>query len=111
MYDAARVKGHVDICMKRYDGRTKPTPKPRINMKQKGKKVPLAKLPPASEPEPQPEEYLCLIRATLKKTKISTVVDAEGLNNFQILYGNLLKSNIDGLKKAKKIKPKKVNKD
>ena len=42
MYDAARVKGHVDICMKRYDGRTKPTPKPRINMKQKGKKVPVS---------------------------------------------------------------------
>ena len=42
MYDAARIKGHVDICMKRYDGRTKPTPKPRVNMKQKGKNIPVS---------------------------------------------------------------------
>ena len=39
MFDKSRTKGHVDLCMKRYDGRTKPTPKPRKNVKQKGKKI------------------------------------------------------------------------
>ena len=38
MFDKSRSKGHVDLNMKRYDGRTKPTPKPRKNVKQKGKK-------------------------------------------------------------------------
>ena len=39
MFDKSRSKGHVDLCMKRYDGRTKPIPKPRKNVKQKGKKL------------------------------------------------------------------------
>ena len=38
MFDKSRSKGHVDLNMKRYDGRTKPAPKPRKNVKQKGKK-------------------------------------------------------------------------
>jgi len=29
MFDKSRSKGHVSICMKRYDGRTKPIPKTR----------------------------------------------------------------------------------
>eukprot|EP00088_Acartia_fossae_P018852 TRINITY_DN2091_c0_g1_i9.p1 TRINITY_DN2091_c0_g1~~TRINITY_DN2091_c0_g1_i9.p1 ORF type:complete len:126 (+),score=39.66 TRINITY_DN2091_c0_g1_i9:47-424(+) len=111
MFDKARSAGHVDICMKRYDGRTKPIPKPRKNVKQKGKKIPLAKLPPASEPHPEPEEYMCLIRAVLKKQKISTVVHARDVNKFQMAYCNLLKSNMDGLKRQKKTKAKKANKD
>lgn len=39
MFDKSRSKGHVDLNMKRYDGRTKPIPKPRKNVKQKGKKT------------------------------------------------------------------------
>ena len=39
MFDKARTKGHVDLVYKRYDGRTKPIPKPRKNVKQKGKKI------------------------------------------------------------------------
>lgn len=111
MFDKARTNGHVDMVMKRYDGSTKPTPKPRKNVKQKGKKILLAKLPPASEPFEEPEEYLCLIRAVLKKQKISTVVHPRDINKFQIAYSNLLKSNMDGLKKQKKAKAKKANKD
>ncbi|KAK2707867.1 hypothetical protein QYM36_015520, partial [Artemia franciscana] len=45
----------VTLVMKRYDGRTKPTPKnPEMA-------------------EPPPEEYKCLYRAQLRKQKISTV--------------------------------------
>jgi signal recognition particle subunit SRP14 len=111
MFDKARTSGHVDLCMKRYDGKTKPTPKPRKNVKQKGKKILLAKLPPASEPEREPEEYMCLVRAVLKNSKISTVIHARDINKFQLAYCNLLKSNMDGLKRQKKVKAKKANKD
>jgi len=37
MFDKSRTKGHVDICMKRYDGRIKPIPKSRpVLVKKKG---------------------------------------------------------------------------
>ncbi|XP_023324668.1 signal recognition particle 14 kDa protein-like [Eurytemora carolleeae] len=84
MFDKSRSKGHVDLCMKRYDGRTKPIPKPRKNVKQKGKKLFLSKLPPAAEPHPEPAEYMCLIRAVLGKEKISTVINAKDVNKFQV---------------------------
>ena len=38
MFDKSRSKGHVSLSMKRYDGRTKPVPKPRkANSKKKGR--------------------------------------------------------------------------
>jgi len=111
MFDKSRGKGHVDLVMKRYDGRTKPVPKPRKNTKQKGKKIHLAKLPPASEPQSTPSEYMCLIRAVFKNEKISTVVHAKDVNKFQVAYCNLLKSNMDGLKRMKKQKAKKASQD
>jgi signal recognition particle subunit SRP14 len=111
MFDKSRSKGHVDLCMKRYDGRTKPIPKPRKNVKQKGKKILLNKLPPASAPQPTPEEYMCLIRAAFGKEKISTVCNSKDVNKFQIAYCNLLKSNMDGLKRQKKQKTKKALQD
>jgi len=111
MFDKSRSKGHVDLNMKRYDGRTKPTPKPRKNVKQKGKKNHLSKLPPAAEPHPQPSEYMCLVRAVFGKEKISTVIHARDVNKFQVAYCNLLKSNMDGLKRQKKVKTKKASQD
>jgi len=111
MFDKSRTKGHVDLCMKRYDGRTKPTPKPRKNVKQKGKKIYLSKLPPAAEPQPTPSDYMCLIRAVFGNEKISTVVPARDVNKFQVAYCNLIKSNMDGLKRQKKTKAKKATKE
>jgi len=94
--------------MKRYDGRTKPVPKPRPTGKgKKGKKL-NPKIPPASEPHPTPSEYMCLMRAVYKNEKISTIVHAKDVNKFQLAYCNLLKSNMDGLKRQKKQKTKKA---
>lgn len=88
MFRKARSQGSVTLTMKRYDGRTKPTPR-------EGRK-----------PLPEPSEYMCLVRATLKNKKISTVVHPKDVNKFQQAYCNLLKGNLDGLKKLKKTKTK-----
>merc|ERR1711860_377680 len=63
MFDKARSKGHVQLTMKRYDGKTKPTPRPE---------------------------------------------NQKDVNRFQLAYCNLLKSNMDGLKRQKKTKTKKA---
>lgn len=109
MFDKSRSKGHVSICMKRYDGRTKPIPKqrPTTGKGKKAKKL-NPKIPPASAPHPAPAEYMCLMRAVYKNEKISTIVNAKDVNKFQLAYCNLLKSNMDGLKRQKKVKAKKA---
>ncbi|EZA61933.1 Signal recognition particle 14 kDa protein [Ooceraea biroi] len=53
---------------------------------------------------PTPTEYLCLVRASLRSRKISTVIHSKDVNKFQQAYWNLLKTNISGLKKLKKTK-------
>ncbi|XP_021918252.1 signal recognition particle 14 kDa protein isoform X1 [Zootermopsis nevadensis] len=95
MFRKARNSGSVTVTMKSVsymllldDGRTKPTPRD-------GKK-----------PFPEPSEYMCLMRATLRNKKISTVVHPKEVNKFQQAYCNLLKGNLDGLKKLKKTKTK-----
>lgn len=88
LFKDSRTKGAVTMVMKRYDGRTKPHPR-------EGRK-----------PLPEPTEYMCLIRATLGSKKISTVVHPKDVNKFQQAYCNLLKGNLDGLKKLKKTKTK-----
>jgi len=110
MFDRSRGKGNISICMKRYDGRTKPIPKSRkADNKKKGKQALCqGKLPPASAPHPEPSEYMCLVRAVFKSEKISTVIHAKEVNKFQLAYCNLLKSNMDGLKRQKKQKVKKA---
>lgn len=68
------------------DGQTRPEPregKPRL---------------------PEPSEYLCLLRASSRSKKISTVVHQRDVTKFQLAYTNLLKNNLDGLKKLKKVK-------
>jgi len=37
MFDKSRTKGHVSLCMKRYDGRNRPDPKPRKYGKKNSK--------------------------------------------------------------------------
>ena len=37
MFDKSRTKGHVSLCMKRYDGGNRPEPKQRKNVKKKVK--------------------------------------------------------------------------
>nr|ACO15047.1 Signal recognition particle 14 kDa protein [Caligus clemensi] len=104
MFDKSRTKGHVDICMKRYDGRTKPNPRPVV-VSKRSKKNAVKK--PVPEGPVQPDEYMCLIRATCKHEKISSVIHSKDINKFQTAYCSLLKSHMDGLKRQKKVKTKK----
>ncbi|KAL3315291.1 Dimethyladenosine transferase 1, mitochondrial [Cichlidogyrus casuarinus] len=81
MFTKTRTSGSVFINMKRYDGRTKPIPR---------------NLPKNTTVS---KNYSCLIRASNSKTKISTVVSSENMDTFSSSYSNVLKINIDGLKK------------
>merc|ERR1711911_46925 len=87
MYNKSKLAGSIIVTLKRYDGRTKPAPR--------GELVP-----------PEPDEYSCLYRASLRSEKISTIVKADGLAVFQTSFSNVIKSNMDALKKLKKNKPK-----
>lgn len=70
------------LCCLSGDGHTKPKPR-RGNL-------------------PEPTEYKCLIRATLGNKKLSTVINQKDINKFHMAYANLLKGNMDGLKKKDK---------
>lgn len=70
------------------DGRNAPTPK---NAK-----------PDTSKPV----TYQCLIRASSKNKKLATIVNQEDVEKFQAAYSQLLRANLDGLKKIKKQKNK-----
>ncbi|NXR98972.1 SRP14 protein, partial [Oxylabes madagascariensis] len=92
LFQKCRTSGSVFITLKKYDGRTKPVPR-------KGHVESF-----------EPADNKCLLRATDGKKKISTVVS----DNFQVrkisgsAYSNLLRANMDGLKKKdKKSKAKK----
>ncbi|XP_066133232.1 signal recognition particle 14 kDa protein isoform X2 [Saccopteryx bilineata] len=119
LFQKCRLSGSVFITLKKYDGRTKPIPR-------KG-----------SVEGFEPSDNKCLLRATDGKKKISTVsydfgflerfnsgqltsflelfcfrgdspVSSKEVNKFQMAYSNLLRANMDGLKKRdKKSKSKK----
>ncbi|KAF5300546.1 hypothetical protein FQR65_LT09167 [Abscondita terminalis] len=87
-FQKSRSSGSVVMTFKRYDGRDKPLPR-------EGK-----------PPLPEPQEHMCLIRAKFRTKKIATVIHQKDINKFQVAYSNLLKGNMDGLKKLKKPKTK-----
>ena len=90
LFQKCRSSGSVFITLKKYDGRTKPIPRK------------------SSVEGLEPAENKCLLRATDGKRKISTVVSSKEVNKFQMAYSNLLRANMDGLKKRdKKNKSKK----
>ncbi|XP_037382753.1 signal recognition particle 14 kDa protein-like [Talpa occidentalis] len=89
LFQKCRVSGSVFITLKKYDGRTKPIPR-------KG-----------SVEGFEPSDNMCLL-ATDGKKKISTVVSSKEVSKFQMACSNLLRANMDGLKKRdKKSKSKK----
>ncbi|XP_053142883.1 signal recognition particle 14 kDa protein [Hemicordylus capensis] len=90
LFQKCRTTGSVYITLKKYDGRTRPIPR-------KGHVEGF-----------EPVDNKCLLRATDGKKKISTVVSSKEVNKFQMAYSNLLRANMDGLKKKdKKSKTKK----
>ncbi|KAI8487676.1 RNA-binding signal recognition particle subunit srp14 [Branchiostoma belcheri] len=71
LFQKSRTAGAVYITMKQYNGQTKPkTTKPKTELVT------------------EPAEHMCLIRATRGNKKITTVA-----------YSNIIKANMDGLKK------------
>jgi len=107
MFDKARSKGHVQLTMKRHDGKSKPAAKPdEKKTTKKGKETkPRSESTSSHHGDP---DYMCLIRANYRSEKISTVVHQRDVNKFQLAYCNLIKSNMDGLKRQKKAKLKKA---
>ncbi|XP_022372367.1 signal recognition particle 14 kDa protein-like [Enhydra lutris kenyoni] len=90
LFQKCLLSGSVFITLEKYDGRTKPIPR-------KG-----------SVEGFEPSDNKCLLRATDGEKKISTVVSSKEVNKFQMAYSNLLRANMDGLKKKdKKSKSKK----
>ncbi|NWW68825.1 SRP14 protein, partial [Mystacornis crossleyi] len=89
LFQKCRTSGSVFITLKKYDGRTKPVPR-------KGHVESF-----------EPADNKCLLRATDGKKKISTVV-SDNFKLERLAYSNLLRANMDGLKKKdKKSKAKK----
>ncbi|NWZ52998.1 SRP14 protein, partial [Haliaeetus albicilla] len=89
LFQKCRTSGSVFITLKKYDGRTKPVPR-------KGHVESF-----------EPADNKCLLRATDGKKKISTVV-SDNIWFERLAYSNLLRANMDGLKKKdKKSKNKK----
>jgi len=88
LFQKAKSGKSIQLTMKKYDGRIKP--KPRVGRPQ----------------PPEPSEHKCLIRVVLGNKKISTVVSQRDVNKFQLAYANVLKANMDGLKKKEKSKAK-----
>ncbi|KAF7991121.1 hypothetical protein HCN44_002683 [Aphidius gifuensis] len=86
LFDKSRLSGSVTLTIKRYNGHNKPVPRD------------------GKPPLPKPTEYLCLVRAALRSKKISTIIHSKDVNKFQQAYWTHLKSNINGLKKLKKVK-------
>ncbi|KAK9702185.1 Signal recognition particle 14kD protein [Popillia japonica] len=88
LFQKARNTGSVTMTFKRYDGHTKPKPRP------------------GRPPLPESQEHMCIVRAKSRTKKISTVIHQKDINKFQVAYSSLLKGNLDGLKKLKKPKSK-----
>lgn len=81
LFERTKASGTVFLTMK------------RTNMKPRSSKQPS-----------QEEDYKCLVRATVGKRTISTVVSGREHAKFQQSYTTILKARMDGLKKREKQK-------
>jgi signal recognition particle subunit SRP14 len=55
---------------------------------------------------PEPAENYCLIRMKAKNKKLSAVVKKSDIPKVMESYGKIMKANMDGLKKVKRVKNK-----
>ncbi|UJR27098.1 hypothetical protein I4U23_008398 [Adineta vaga] len=106
LFQQQRVKnsGSLSLTMKRYNGQTKPKPQltKKQRLEQKKASTPTATTSPHSPTTHEVTEYKCLVRAVFGSKKLSTVVSSKDINRFQLAYSNLLKANMDTLKKKAK---------
>ncbi|XP_071962078.1 signal recognition particle 14 kDa protein-like [Antedon mediterranea] len=92
MFQKSRTSAAVYVTLKQYNGRTKPIPKASKDKQSVSEST---------------GEHKCLVRATCRNKKLSTVVSAKDMNKFQLAYAGVLKANMDNLKKAHKTKKEK----
>lgn len=86
--NSAKNDSSLSVTFKRYNGQNRPKPR-------------------EGRPDlPEPEVFLCLMRAQAKSKKISTIVRQEDVPRMMNMYGQFMKSNMDGLKRVKKAKSK-----
>ncbi|CAK0787488.1 hypothetical protein CVIRNUC_010708 [Coccomyxa viridis] len=83
LFEKAKAKDSVSITLK------------RSNLKPRKSKKSHEGLP-----------YVCLVRATDGKRKISTTVTAKDYSRFQESYATILKAHMDALKRREKTKAK-----
>ena len=108
LFQQQRVKnsGSLSLTMKRYDGRTKPpaklTKKQRLEQKKSSASSGTTHAASTASSSHDSVEYKCLVRAVYGSKKLSTIVSAKDINSFQLAYSNLLKANMDTLKKKVK---------
>merc|ERR1712129_335439 len=94
LYDKNRSQGSVYLWMKRFQGRTAAVRKRRPQRQAEAAKG---------------EEPRCLVRAcsNKQKRKISTIIAAKDIVRFQLALGNVLRQQLDGLKRREKKDDKK----
>ncbi|XP_075148748.1 signal recognition particle 14 [Haematobia irritans] len=85
---SAKTNSSFTVTFKRFNGHDRPKPRE------------------GNPALPEPEEYMCLMRAQSKSKKISTVVKHEDVPKMMTMYAQFMKSNMDGLKRVKKVKSK-----
>ncbi|XP_022085994.1 signal recognition particle 14 kDa protein-like [Acanthaster planci] len=85
LFQKTRTSGSINITMKQYYGQTKPQPRHT-------KRTLIS----------EHSEHKCLFRATNGKKKLSTVISSKDVTKFQMAYANVLKANMDNLKKRGK---------
>ena len=98
LFSKHRNTGAVVITLKKYNGQTKPKPKPR--KVKAGKKE-------GEKEQIQPDEHLCLIRAKTGNKKISTTISSKKVTKFQINMASVMRSNCTALKRKEKLKKEK----
>jgi signal recognition particle subunit SRP14 len=108
LFQQQRVKnsGSLSLTMKRYDGRIKPkaklTKKQRLEQKKSSTTTTASSHLTNTPTTHESVEYKCLVRAVYGSKKLSTIVSTKDINRFQLAYSNLLKANMDTLKKKVK---------
>lgn len=59
---------------------------------------------------PEPQQHYCLMRAQFRSKKISTIVEQGNVAKAMELFGKMMKTSMDGLKKVKSKTKSKKNK-
>ncbi|KAI9487093.1 MAG: signal recognition particle 14-like protein [Benjaminiella poitrasii] len=100
-YEKSKTTGNVYVTMKRM------TEKRLIRASKNKKEMPKGGDAVVGNADKDNVQYPCLVRATFKKNKISTIIAPYDFDKFQNAYGTILRAYMDTLKKrdrSKKIK-------